>query len=282
MGVRDRRVRVGAVVAERGLVVGAGGHQPGHPGPPPGPGLEELGDRGVALVFQRLGRHRQPRVLGEQGHEAVGVGGLERVREPAGELALPGRPRRGRGVAACGGKLGGERGTGPLQGAVHRHLADCEHVGGLRRRVAEHVAQHQDGALPGRQALQAGHERQRHALPWSHSVLRDRARCRAGHRAARPGKAAATAARSGGWALAGAQTTGTWPRSPGGGRCRAARSGTGWSRSCTARYASRHVPRTGRARARRPAASPAACPRRPGPSRGSGSSAAAARAGRGR
>ena len=32
-------------------------------------------------------------------------------------------------------------------------------------RIAEHVAQHQHGALPGRQALQPGHERQRERLP---------------------------------------------------------------------------------------------------------------------
>ena len=64
-----------------------------------------------------------------------------------------------------------------------------------------------------------------------------------------------------------------------GGRWRAARSGTGWSRSGTARCAATPVPRTGRAPARRPATSPAARPRRPAPNRGSGSSAAGARRG---
>src|SRR5690242_6711039 len=42
------------------------------------------------------------------------------------------------------------------------------------------------------------------------------------------------------------------------------------------------APRTGRAPARRPAGSPAGCPRRPAPSRGSGSSAAEVRCGTGR
>ena len=67
-----------------------------------------------------------------------------------------------------------------------------------------------------------------------------------------------------------------------GARCRAARSGSGWSRSGTARRAATSAPRTGQALSMRPTESPEAGPRRPGGSRGSGSSAVAARAGRGR
>src|ERR1700722_6260270 len=52
MGVPDRRGRVRPVVAERGLIVGPSRYQPGHLGLPLGPGLEELGDRGLALVLQ--------------------------------------------------------------------------------------------------------------------------------------------------------------------------------------------------------------------------------------
>ena len=66
-------------------------------------------------------------------------------------------------------------------------------------------------------------------------------------------------------------------RSAAGGCWPAARSGTGWSRSGTARCAATRAPRTRRDRARRPAGSPAACPRRLAASRGSGSSAPGAR-----
>ena len=48
-------------------------------------------------------------------------------------------------------------------------------LGGLGRREAEHVPQHQDRPLLGRQVLQARHERQRDSLP--RVIPRLRARC---------------------------------------------------------------------------------------------------------
>ncbi len=68
----------------------------------------------MTLVFERLRRHGHPRVVGEH------------PDEPA-----------------------AERGAGALEGTGYRDLAGLQHLGCLGRRVAEHVAQHQDGALPG-------------------------------------------------------------------------------------------------------------------------------------
>jgi hypothetical protein len=106
-----------------------------------------------------------PRVVGEHADEPLDVGGLEGIHEPADDLPLAQRAGRGRAVTAGGGDRAAERGTGALEGTVHRDLAGLQHPGGLGRGIAEHVAQHQDGALPRRQALQPGHERQRERLP---------------------------------------------------------------------------------------------------------------------
>ncbi len=51
-------------------------------------------------------------------------------------------------------------GAGALQGALDRGFGGLEHDGGFGGRVAEHVAEHQDGPLAGRQVLQGGDERQ--------------------------------------------------------------------------------------------------------------------------
>ena len=50
--------------------------------------VEEGGDSDMALVLVRLGRHRHPGVVGEQGDDGVRVSVRERVRETADELTL--------------------------------------------------------------------------------------------------------------------------------------------------------------------------------------------------
>jgi hypothetical protein len=55
--------------------------------------------------------------------------------------------------------------AGALQGAFDRRLAGFEHVGDLGGVVAEHVAQHERGALAGRQVLEGDDERELDGLP---------------------------------------------------------------------------------------------------------------------
>src|SRR4029453_12631253 len=69
--------------------------------PPPrvtnaGPMLEEEGDGRLALALERIGRHRQPGVVGEQGDDGCSVSALERLREAADDLALLRRVREWR------------------------------------------------------------------------------------------------------------------------------------------------------------------------------------------
>jgi hypothetical protein len=69
-------------LAERGLAVGAGGHQAVAVLPPRRERVaEEGGDRVVPLILERLGRHGHPGVVGEQGEEVVEIAGLEGVGE---------------------------------------------------------------------------------------------------------------------------------------------------------------------------------------------------------
>ena len=165
-------------------------------------------------------------------------------------------------------------GPRPLQRAVHRSLADLEHVRRLRRPEAEHVPEYQRRTLPRRQFLHRRDERQRDRLLGLVSRLRadDQIRHLVQQRIRERRKPQR---------LAVARGLGR-PRRPrpapaaAAGRSPAARSGTGWWRFGTARYAATRAPRSHPTRAKPPAASPAARLRRPAPSRESGSSAAAA------
>jgi hypothetical protein len=109
------------------------------------------------VVLVRGGRHGQPRVVGEQGEQAVQVTVHEGFCETAGQFAFRGRRHV---PARCS-----ERGAGPLQRSLDRDLGGAEHVRDLRRAVTEHVAQHQRGRLPRRQPLQRDDEGQLHRLP---------------------------------------------------------------------------------------------------------------------
>src|SRR4029077_16406035 len=76
----------------------------------------------------------------------------------------PARARAGgvrqRGPVAAGREPGLQSRPGALQGAFDRGFCGAEHVGCFGGAVTEHIAEHQDGALAGRQVLQGGDERQ--------------------------------------------------------------------------------------------------------------------------
>jgi len=61
---------------------------------------------------------------------------------------------------AVGGEPDLQGRPGALQGALDRGFRGVEHAGCFSGRVAEHVAEHQDGTLARRQVLQGGDERQ--------------------------------------------------------------------------------------------------------------------------
>ena len=191
-------------------------------------------------------------------------------------------PGRGRAVAACGGSWRCRVARARLRALFTDSSLAWSMPGGLAGAEAEHVAQHQDGALPGRQELQRGDERQRDRLPGLVAGLRAGSGVGQLVQQQRPGRARARATSpsrvgSGGSSVALGRA---WPRAAG--QRPAARSGSGWWRSGTARCAPR------------PALEAAQPPpgRQQGllhrvlgvlrPSRASGSSAPGARAGRAR
>jgi hypothetical protein len=114
----------------------------------------------------RQRRHLEHRVVGEQPHERIEVGVLERRRVPVHDQA-PVMVGGLADVVLADPRLP-QRAPGALQGAVHRHGRDLEQLGGLRRVPAEHVAQDEHGPLPGGQVLQGGDQREPRALPGHH------------------------------------------------------------------------------------------------------------------
>ena len=102
VGARDRRLRVGQVAAERRLAVGARGHDPQRRAAAARAVAQERGDRLVALVLERLGRHREPGVVGEQRDDAVDVAALHGVGEAPDQLALARGVRQRRALAVGG------------------------------------------------------------------------------------------------------------------------------------------------------------------------------------
>ena len=270
------RVRVRQVVAERRLAVGPGRHATQRHAAQLGPVPQEGGDGVAAPVLERLGRHREQGIVGEQRDHRVDVTVLDGVGEAADQLAFGGGVRPGRALAVGGRETLAERRAGALQGALGGGLAGVEQVGDLGGAEAEHVGEHQRRALARREVLERGDERQLDRLPGL--VARRRA-----------GGAVRDVVEQhvGVWlepdrlgAARGLEASHPSPGPPSGGAIgRAARSGSGWSRSGRARSAPTRGPRTRRSSARRRGASPEPCPRRRAPSRGSGSSAAAAHAG---
>jgi hypothetical protein len=162
----------------------------------------------------------------------------------------------------------------PFDAAVDRFARRIEHVSHLVGAESEDVARDKRGERARRQELQCGDEGQRHGFGLFVAGLRaewhvDRALEEAvgdtagAIRLRRAGSARAV--------LRWARPT-PWPGSAG--RATGLR-GTGWLRSRTARCGARRVPRNLRCLARRPAACPAARPRRPRGIRACGSGAPA-------
>jgi len=119
----------------------------------------------VSLVLERLRRHREQGVVGEQVDDVVDVAALDGVGEARDQLALAGGVRP-RGAVAVGGRQARFEGrSGALERALDRGLARVEHVGDLGGAEAEHVTQHECCALAGRQALEGDDERKLDRLP---------------------------------------------------------------------------------------------------------------------
>ena len=145
-------------------------------------------------------RHRQRRVLVQQRVERVHVVALEGVDVARQQLALRRRPA-GSTASVAPGRWLGQRGPGPLERAVDRGDRGVEQLGDLVRLPAQHLAQDQHRALPRRQVLQRGDERQPDRLPGDRDLGRvagRRAAPAVGHRLdpRRPRAAAARAATS--------------------------------------------------------------------------------------
>src|SRR5215211_7594315 len=158
-------VRVREVTGERGLAVCAGRHYAQGSAAQLCAVAKEGGNRLVALVLERLGRHRDQRVVGQQRDDAVDVATLDGVGKAPDQLALAGGVRQRRAIAVGGRKRPPERRPGPLQGILDRGLARIEDVCDLGGAEAEHVAQRERGALAGRQVLKGADERQLDRLP---------------------------------------------------------------------------------------------------------------------
>ena len=92
-----------------GLAIGACRHEPQRCAATHSAVVQEGADRGVPLVLVRLGRHRQPGVVGQQGDHAVDVARLEGVSEAAHDLALALGVRRRRPFTSGRGQAGLER-----------------------------------------------------------------------------------------------------------------------------------------------------------------------------
>jgi len=165
-GGRARRVRTD-ITPERWLAA-VRPHR-GEPEPQGSAAEHEHGQQARGVLrppeADRPRRHRQPRVVGQQGDQDVDVAALERVGEPREQLALDRGPGQRRLAEPAGGQLRGQGGPRPLQRAVDRVQAPPEDVGGLGGAEAERVPQHQRGPLPGRQLLQRRDERERDGLP---------------------------------------------------------------------------------------------------------------------
>src|SRR5204863_3290109 len=141
------RLGVGEVATERGLAICPRGNQAESSTAQGSTIAEEAGDRRAALVFEGLGRHREPRVVAEQGDDAVHVAALHGGGEAADQLLLAARPGRRRELTVTRWKPALERGSGALQGALDRGFARLEHLRDLRRSQTEHLAWHRHRTL---------------------------------------------------------------------------------------------------------------------------------------
>jgi hypothetical protein len=126
----------------------------------------------AALEHHRLRGHGGHDVGPHHGPGCRGVALFVGVDEPAQDVLLGRGQRSDRPLAAVAGQPFPQHGPGPLQGAVHRGRAGGQGVSGLGRGPAQAGAQHQRGALPGRQGLDGGDEGQLDGLPGDRGRLR--------------------------------------------------------------------------------------------------------------
>jgi len=155
VGAGDRCLRVREVAAERGLGVSAGWHHTQGRAAQLRAVAKEGGDRLVALVLERLGRHRDRGIVGEQGEDVVDVAALDGVGKAPHQVALAGRVRHRRAIAVGGRKPPPERRPGPLQGTLDGGLARVEHLCDPGGADAEHVAARWRGGRCCRAAMNA-------------------------------------------------------------------------------------------------------------------------------
>ena len=137
--------------------------EPRHPWPGPNHQREDVGASAQPEIERR---HRLRRVLVDQRGQRVDVVTLERGDVALEQLAVDLLDRIGRGHVV---RL--DRRARALQGAVHRGDGCLEQLGDLARLPAQHLREDQRGALPGRQVLQRGDERQAHRLALDRRVL---------------------------------------------------------------------------------------------------------------
>ena len=118
----------------------------------------------VALVLVRLGRHREPGVVGEQRHHGFDVAGLHCDREPLHDLALAFDGGSAGRLGRRGSEPFTERRPRPLERGLHRGLGAVQDGRDLVGAQAEHVAQHEHAPLARWQVLQGRDERERDGL----------------------------------------------------------------------------------------------------------------------
>jgi len=113
-------------------------------------------DQVAALVLERQRWHRDHGVVGEQGDDRRDVAALERVGEPGRDPLLARRAWQRSLVTPARWQVVGDRGPGALEQVVRCVDGAAECVRRLSGAEPEHVAEHQGGALPGREVLQGG------------------------------------------------------------------------------------------------------------------------------
>ncbi len=231
----------------------------------------------AAAQPQLVRRHRLRRVLVQQRGQRVDVVALERVDVAVEQLAVGDAERLQRHVVGASDPSPpawpGARCSALFTDATVVSSSSATSVG----LPAQHLAQDQHGALPRRQVLEGGDERQPDRL---RAATASSAGSRADGTAAVGHRLASSASRRGAAraCVGGARARPDPSAGPGAGWPSACRS-TRWWRCGTATSAARRDPRTGRSSATRAPASPAPRPRPRRPSRACGSSTPSARPG---
>ena len=105
---------------------------------------EELCDGSRSVELERLGRHSEHCVVGQESHDLVDITLLEGVDEAIHDLSFTLGVGQGHQVRVS---RAPEPGAGTLEGAVNRRRCGLEHLRDLGCREAEHVAQDQGRSL---------------------------------------------------------------------------------------------------------------------------------------